>query len=272
MKTVHKLNVGDGSVVLVPGDVHFGSCDLPVFHLMLEAAEDAGITHVVLQGDTFDGVAMSKHSKEALRANSGELTIQYEIDEGTEPMASLASLVPGGHAVIMPGNHDGQRTERFINENPGFAGMEWYDLYAPALEGWTKLPNNVDVKAGALNIAHGHRIRGLERGGGVTPCRTVLSNYPGQNTLFGHTHRRSFDTRPTWKDGRQVVHGAWNVGHLQDLAKVGTWINDPAWEQSFALVSYHEVNRELYFDVSLARVLRDRRNRPTVLVSGRAYR
>lgn len=272
-RPIHSLVVGDGSVVLVPGDIHCPIEDQAVIALMARAADDAGVTDVVLQGDSFDGWGMSQHAKEAERWFNNKSRISDEVSAGKRTLGLLRSLVKtNANAVALAGNHDGQRLERFIDANPAFHGLKWHDIYAGALKGWTT-PDVNTIKAGPLNIAHGHMLSGLERGGGVTPCRTVLTKYPGQNTLFGHTHRRSFDTRPTWKDGRQVVHGAWNVGHLQDPRHIGDWAGDHAWEQSFALVTYHGVPKEaLMFDVQLARVLRDRRNKPTVLINGKAYR
>lgn len=274
---VHNLRVGNGSVVLIPGDIHCPIEDTAVIGLMCRAASDAGVTDVVLQGDTFDGWGMSTHPKEAERWFNNKSRLSDEVSAGKRTLGRLRGLVSGDeHAVAIAGNHDGQRLERFINSNPAFYGLKWYDLYAGALKGpngsWTT-PDVTTIKAGPLNIAHGHTLSGLEHGGGVTPCRTVLSKYPGQNTIFGHTHRRSFDTRPTWKDGRQVVHGAWNVGHLQDPKHIGSWAGDHAWEQSFALVSFHSQPHEpLVFDVALARILRDRKDRPSVLINGKVYR
>ena len=47
---------------------------------------------------------------------------------------------------------------------------------------------------------------------------TVLRNYPGQNTVYGHTHRIDSCTRPSLKYGRHTVHGAWSFGTLRDLS------------------------------------------------------
>ena len=114
---------------------------------------------------------------------------------------------------------------------------------------------------------HIEELTGMKMGGGVTPAKTVLTHYPGQNTYFGHTHRRDVYTRPTWKDGRKVAHGAWNGGHLQDEKEAG-WSGHNAWEQSFGLIHYYDHD---LFEVQLARGARDKRNRPTVLIGGKSY-
>ncbi len=273
MKKTHRLDVGDGSVVLVPGDLHFGSNDLVAFSLMVEAAEHFGITDIVLQGDTFDGAALSSHSKEARRTNKGELTIQHECEEALEPLRDLRSLVKADkNTAAIGGNHDAQRMDRFVNENPGWDGMSWYDLYAPALVGWTPLEHGTDVVGGPLTYCHGHLLRGLERGGGIAPCRVAATNYPGCSLIFGHSHRCGFDTRPTWHDGRQTITGTFNVGHMQNLDKVGDWCPDPAWQTSFGLVHYHESRGKLLFNVSLARYIKDRRGRLTLMVCDKVFR
>jgi hypothetical protein len=266
--------IRDGSVLLVPGDIHFGACDLPVYYLMLQAAEEARVTHCVLLGDTFEAGGLSTHPKEAAKQANGELLISREIGEAKVPLQDLRALVECmGGAVAIPGNHEA-RVERFVSENPAWHGtMSWDTVYKEAFgRGWSLLPGGVFVKAGPLAIFHGHTLTGMKFGGGKTPAKTVLDNYPGQNTMFGHTHRRDTYTRPTWKNGIKIQHGSWNVGHLADESKSG-WANDQAWEQSFALVHFFsDRDGHLVFSVDLARVLRDSRNRPTVLVGGRAYR
>ena len=264
----HTLDVSDGDVLLVPGDLHFGIADTRVIQLMLDAADDAGVTHCVLQGDTFECGGLSSHPKTAKQVNDGSLMIEREIEQATTWLDTLLGMV-NGKGVAMAGNHE-NRITRHVDAFPAFMGMEWYDVYAPALEGWECLPDDSStfVKAGGLTIYHGHQLTGMKMGGGVTPARTVLNHYPGQNTMFGHTHRRDVFTRPTWKDGKKVQHGAFNVGHLQDERHAG-WSGHNAWEQSFALVSYFDQG---LFDVALAKVYRDRRNRPSVMINGKVYR
>lgn len=263
---MHDLRVKPGDVMLVPGDLHFGICDLPSFNLMMEAASALKITHAVLQGDTFECAGLSSHAKSAARLVEGGLLLSKEIDQASQPLHDLLRLCKG-RGVAMPGNHE-ERINRFVDESPAWHGMRWHDVFAPALKGWTCLESGDAVKAGRVSIFHGHTLAGMRMGGGVTPAKTVLTQYPGQHTIFGHTHRRDCYTRPTWKDQRKVAHGAWNVGHMQDERHAG-WAGDQAWEQSFAIVHFHDGD---LFDVSLARYVRDRRNRASVLIAGRVFR
>lgn len=266
MRPGHAVAVKPGDVLLVPGDVHFGTCDLPLFDLMLKVSYAAGVNLAVLQGDTFDCGGLSTHRKDARAANSGRLTIRHEVEQAMAPLAALSSLV-NGRCWSISGNHE-ERIARMVDDLPALEGVSWATLYGKAMEGWHVLPHGSFVSVGPVSIYHGHELTGMKYGGGVTPAKTVLTQYPGQHTIFGHTHRRDSFTRPTWKNGRKVAHGAWNVGHLQDESQVG-WSGHNAWEQSFAVVSFFEGD---LFDVGLARVCRDKRNRPSVLLNGVMYR
>lgn len=273
MHMPHEIpGIKDGSVLLVPGDLHFGACDLVVYYLMLRAAEDAGITHAVLQGDNFDCAGLSTHTKRAKSQNTGGLTVEREIDEARVPLSDLRALVKANnHCVAMAGNHE-NRVNRHVDEFPALDGVvTWDRVYADALVWWDCLPHGSFVQAGALSIFHGDQLKGsLSR----YPAEKVLAEYPGQSSMFGHSHRVNSSTKPTWKQGRQVMHGAWNVGHMADIAHPSmAYASDPSWEQSFALVRFHKDKEgTLLFNVSQARVIRDSRNRPTVMVDGKAYK
>lgn len=239
--------VRPGDRILVPGDIHFGSADLAAVALMTSVAEGCGVTAVVLQGDTFDCGGLSKHRKPAKRQTDGSTTVTYEVAEAREPMAALLRAC-GGNGYIMKGNHEDRVARLVDDEMPALVGLQWSELYQAALTGWEVVPDEAFVRAGRVSIFHGHTLTGMRMGGGVTPAKTVLGHYPGQNTVFGHTHRRDQYSRPTWKDGAKVEHGAWNVGHLSDEAEAG-WSGHNAWERSFALISFFEGGR---FSVDLA--------------------
>ncbi len=259
-----RLHCPPGSRILVPGDIHFGSADVPALEAMIACAEEIGVTGVVLQGDTFDAGGISTHRKSAKRQTDGSLTVAHEVNQARPLMESMLAMV-NGNGYIMPGNHE-DRVERLVDDNPALAGLSWDVIYGAALVGWEVVPHGAFVRAGRVDIHHGHTLTGLKFGGGLTPAKTILGNYPGQNTLFGHCHRKDIFTRPTWLHGRQVEHGAWCVGHMQDRELVG-WSGHNAWERSFAIISYFE---DEAFTVDLAS-FRDGKAGQRVFIMGQEF-
>jgi predicted phosphodiesterase len=254
-----------GMRILVPGDIHFGSADTDTVALMCRTAEATEVSVVVLQGDTFDAGGLSNHRKSAKRQTDGTLTVRREVEEARPYMQWLRDLSKG-NCYIMGGNHE-DRVNRLVDDNQALAGMGWADIYAAALVGWCVVPDGAFTQAGKVCIHHGHDLVGLKYGGGLSPAMTVLRNYPGQNTVFGHCHRRDSFTRPTWVKGQQVDHGAWCVGHLQSEAEVG-WSGHNAWEQSFAIISYFDDDM---FTVDLAQI-RKTDDGPRAFIFGNEYR
>jgi hypothetical protein len=150
---------------------------------------------------------------------------------------------------------------------------------ADAVVGWDCLPGDAVIKAGPLMVFHGHELAGAL---GKNPARTVLANYPGQNTYFGHCHRIDVATTPTSKNGRQVVHGAWTGGHLSDPRLQGyAAAFRHGWQQGFSVVEYWDTNPfvedELAtpvvgFTVTPVRIFRDWRGMPVARVMGKTLR
>lgn len=276
-RPLHRVDVRPGSLVLLPGDIHFPVEDHRVLDLMIRCARDVGVTDVGLIGDTFDYWGLSGYRKEAAR-NYDNGRLQEEAEVGRQWLEGLRELVPAGRAWIGPGNHE-DRWYDLVDDNPTLHGMEWWHPVRDVVAGWELLPRAWRVKAGPLTIEHGDHLLGVAAGGGKFPAATCLTNYPGQNTLFGHTHRIDVCTRPTEKDGELVAHGAWTIGHTSDPRRNGSYmLGGHRWEQGFAIVEFFPlaspkaVNEGLGFTVHQAHVMRDGRDRPVVNLLGRTWR
>lgn len=277
-RPLHRLDVEPGSRVLIPGDIHFPVEDHHVLDLMIRAGRDLGVTHVVLLGDSFDCWGLSGHRKEAARYwENGRLT--EEAEAGRLWLEGMRELVTPGRAFIGPGNHE-DRWYDLVDDHPALHGTEWWFPFRDVISGWSVLPRHWRIKAGPLNIEHGDELLGVTTGGGKFPAATCLANYPGQNTLFGHTHRIDVCTRPTEKDGELVAHGAWTIGHTSDPRRNGSYmLGGHRWEQGFAIVEFFPLSSAkvqtgdgLGFNVHQAHVLRDGRGRPVVNLLGKTWR
>lgn len=252
-----------GDRALLFHDVHFPIHDPGCMDVVVEAAQVLGCNIAVANGDIFDALAVSSHRRPARQAlQYGSLELEAEV--GEPYLRAIRSAIP--YCIYKRGNHE-ERVERLVDENPGLAGLEWYEPFAQAVEGWDCLPGDCVVKLGGLNIFHGHEITGTLR---KHPATAVLSAYPGQNTYFGHCHKIDVATTPTSKDGRQVVHGAWTGGHLADPRKMGYAASfRQAWQQGFSVVEQWENG---LFTVHPTRIFRDTRGMPLAHVLGKTLR
>lgn len=270
----YKLPVRAGTRLFVPGDCHFPVHDLGAIEAFWTAADDWRCTDVVFQGDTLDGFGLSMYKKEAARFfESGRLFDETRAFAPTLERTIRMTRRRGGKTVYLPGNHDGERAEKFIASNHALEGHTYVSLFG--LEKWERdvefLTYGMTVSAGALNIEHGDKTPGAERGGANAALK-VLEALPDQNTMFGHTHRVGSMFRETWKDGEARQHGVWNVGWL-GLPEKQTYRGRRAggWQLGGAFVEFYAVDGEdpskLQFDVQLLRVV----NRK-LRANGRTYR
>lgn len=268
-----------GDVLLIPGDIHFDQQDDAALHVMLLTAQGARVNSVCLIGDTFESAGISRHKsmRAARHFRNGKGTFKSE-KEAAEPwLRELKSFTDPGKCNALTGNHEAWWGE-VQDEYPGLMDTEWYELYGDLFDGWHLHDEDTSLKYGPLLVSHGHRLRGsLSR----NSAATVLGNYPGQNTAYGHTHRIDEATTPTFKYGKPVAHGAWTFGALKDREaelsspKIGPFAERHA--QGFGIVTFFNRNgsldsESLGFEVTKCRIHRDDRDRPFAVFGGEVYK
>lgn len=272
---VRNVKTRGGDVLLVPGDIHFDQHDPLALDLMLQVAAGYRVNTVCLVGDTFESTGISRHGRPARNFRFGRGTIKAEEVAARPFIAAMDALVsfvrpevrPGGLHVLT-GNHEAW-WGGLQDDYPGLVDTPWYELYGDLFDGWHVHSEATALRFGPLLVCHGHRLRGsLAR----YSAATVLANYPGQNTLYGHTHRVDTCITPSYKYGQPVLHGAWSVGHLKDTrAEQENRFTGPLSErhrQGFGLVFFHEVDGELRFNVELVTIDRGKRGKPYCIVGG----
>lgn len=273
---VRPIKVSDGDVLLVPGDIHFDKHDPWALDLMLQVAQAFRVNTIVLVGDTFESAGISRHGRPARKFRGGAATVEAEKRaaqpwfERMEALVYLSKGRPGG-LHMLTGNHEAWW--RLVQDDyPGLLDTQWFDLYGDLLNGWHVYDESTSLRFGPLLVCHGHRLRGsLSK----YSAASVLANYPGQNTLYGHTHRIDSCTLPTYKYGIPQDHGAWTMGHLRDIYEE---VRDPVigphaerHKQGFALVSFHEIEGEVRFKVTLVDISRAPNGRPYCVVGGQLF-
>lgn len=278
---VRTIDVRAGDKWIFPGDIHFDQHDGPALRVMSRLMAGEAVNGMCLMGDTHNSIGVSRHAtlRSARHYRGGKATLKAEKEAALPFFTTWRSLIegqrrksrPGGLEVI-EGNHE-KWWAGVQDEYPGLLDTEWPELYGDLYDGWHVNGDTTALKFGPLLVVHGHRVRGsLSR----MSASSVLRNYPGQNTLYGHTHRIDSCTTPTSKNGVPVTHGAWTMGHMRNREQE---LDDPnigqfaeRHEQGVALVSFFNLDSVLGFNVELVRVHRTLpTDQPVMVVNGRVY-
>lgn len=275
---VRSITPYDGDVYLVPGDPHFDQQDDRAFQVMINAAINRRITGCVLVGDTFESSGISRHGRPGRKFRFGKGTIKSEERAARPWIDAITNLVhanrPDAHLgglYLLTGNHESW-WDAVQDEFPGLVDTPWYELYGDLFDDWHVFEECDSLRFGHLLIAHGHRLRGaLSR----YSAAAVLANYPGQNTLYGHTHRVDACTTPTHKYGEPVRHGAWTVGHMKSMeAEQRDRFSGPLSEkhqQGFAFVHFFDVQGDIRFNVEQAVIDRMPDGSPYTVLGGEVF-
>lgn len=270
---IREISAEDGDVHLVPGDIHFDSHDPKALDLMLKVAQAFRVNGATLVGDTFDSIGISRypHLRRGLKLKG---TIKQEKAAAEPYIHAIEAIVAGnrepgrlGGLSVLTGNHE-HWWKGVQDEYPGLEDTHWYEMYGDLFDGWHVYQEYTALRLGKLLICHGHRLRGsLSK----RSAATVLANYPGQNTLYGHTHRVDSCITPSYKYGAPVDHGAWTIGHMRDIHAA---LKDPFMgplveqhRQGFAIVHFHKVRNELRFNVNQVTIDRVK-GKPFCIVAG----
>lgn len=258
---VKTIPVQAGDTYLIPGDIHFDQQDDRALAVMYNAAYARKVNGCILIGDTFESSGISRHGRPSRRFRFGKGTIKAEEAAARPWIDALTNLVHSnrpenrlGGLYMLTGNHE-HWWEAVQDEFPGLVDTPWYELYGDLFDDWHVFEESDALRLGHLLVCHGHRLRGSTS---RMPAAAVLANYPGQNTLYGHTHRIDTCTTPTYKYGEPVRHGAWSIGHMKStLVERKDRFTGPYAErhlQGFALVKFFDVGGDTRFHVELATI------------------
>lgn len=272
---VREIDTWPGDVIGVPGDIHADKQDNEALRILFDVFRAFRVNTGVLVGDTMDSIGISRYPRLARDYRWGKGTIESEgnaIRPWLERFDALVSSNRDGHRIgglhALTGNHE--RWTRFLADDyPGFLDTPWHEYYGDVFDGWHVWDEATALKFGPLLICHGHRLRGSLS---VYSAASVLRNYPGQNTLYGHTHRVDSAVTPTYKYGVPVDHGAWTIGHMRDiryeLADPNLGPNAERHKQGGAVIHFFSVDGELRFKVDQVTIERKRDGKPFAVVAG----
>lgn len=257
-----------GSRILWVSDVHIPIHNEAALRLMVECAEQSGVTHVVAGGDIFDFNCLSQHDKEAYRTVE-HATLLEEVEPGRWFMDWLASK----RSIIILGNHEG-RLNRFVDRNPAFHGsvMSNFAQLVNLPRGIEVVPQGGSVRLGNLSMRH-MDAEFKNSGGGKYPAQRVLDMYPDESNIGGHCHRKSVARRTTRdEDGIKRTRCVWMMGHMSNEDDhLGYMSPSPNWQTGFGFVDVYWVDGRPRWTVTQVEVLFDSRNRPYFQFERRVY-
>lgn len=244
-----------GKRIGILSDIHIPYHDLDALNMALNEFKKVEVDTIVLNGDTVDAFNLSRWEK-----NPNQRNHAYEMELLTIFLDDLKIMFPNVELVMKLGNHC-ERYEKFIYaKSPEFLGvhvLSWKHLLNLRFEDCGtckgsgvskgidcpncekgKVANNVSrgihlvkgkrvIKAGKLNICHGHEWNGISSP--VNPARGY-SLRAKTNIIAGHLHQTSEHIE---SDMNGKISGAWSTGCLCDMhpdyAPLNKWNHGFAW-------------------------------------------
>lgn len=260
----------DGSAIGVISDVHIPNHDEVAVKLSIECMEDAGVTHVIGNGDIADCGPASRHEEKKRRATLDEGCLLESVAAGMW----IYDWMRTRPCIYTLGNHEAW-VEKYIAQSPELKGIPATSLLGlwDDGDGWTVLPSKSRVRLGSRCWEHGD---GLfpSGNGGQNPGSRVKSLAPDQTTSIGHLHRRFSSFWSTLdQDEIHRTRGVFGNGHLslpeshEDYA--GTYTN---WQQSFEITRVWWLDGRPRFTTDQIEIHRDRYGRPVFEYNGKVYR
>jgi predicted phosphodiesterase len=208
-------------------DIHFPYADLKALNAAVKYLIDWKPSCIVLNGDIIDFYQASNFQRDPRQRG-----LKYEIDVTRDFLSQLRKLFPKTRIIYKAGNHEERYERAILQRLPEFLDLEWTKLEVALGLNEHKIElvdNKRLIKAGHLNIAHGHEFSK----GFIAPVNVARGFYmrAKTNVIGGHHHRTSEHIE---QDINSKVIGAWSMGCLCELNPHYMPIN--SWNHGFATV------------------------------------
>lgn len=269
IRKLTRAEVPDGSLLLWASDIHIGIEHTAALKLMVDAAEWAGVTHVVAGGDIVDLHCVSRHEKDPERILAAG-TILEEIESGRWFIGWLETRP----SYWILGNHEDRLRRFFIEHGLSLIDdeVERFRHECRIPTGIEILPNGSDLRLGNLNMSHGDW-EFVKSAGGKFPAQRLLDLVPDFSSICGHVHRESKAKRTSRDaDGNKFSRGAWTMGHMSVEEKHHKYAGKyPNWQTGFGLIRVWYEGLNPRWQVYQVEVMFDRRGRPYFELFGRVF-
>jgi len=215
--------------ILLLSDIHFPYHNAKALKAAVKKGLEEQVDCIVLNGDILDFYALSDFSK-----NPSKPRFRQEIELGKWFLNELRLAFPKAQIYYKIGNHE-MRLERYLQvKAPEIFDTDEFrlDILLEFAKHHVILIDKYTViKAGNLNIIHGHEYKGS---GGVYPAKYIYTKSK-VNTICGHYHRSSTYIDKNM-DGR--YNGGFSTGCLCELSPDYMPYNE--WVHGFAIVTMKE--------------------------------
>jgi predicted phosphodiesterase len=180
-------------------------------NIAIEIFKKQKINTLIINGDLLDNTPFTKH--DGKRPTPGQVREWFDMTEAF--LEFLRSTFPKVDIYWLEGNHDFwykrwmQKNAEQLDEDPYFSlqsrlHIQDYNIIF--------LPQETYMKAGKLNILHGHQLSG-RFGVGVSPARSIYLKTK-KSTLIGHVH---VEDSYTDNDIDRTTTTCWSTGCLCTL-------------------------------------------------------
>ena len=220
--------------LLILSDIHIPYHSIDALTCALDYAKKDKPDAILLNGDTLDFFGLSRFSKDPKKRS-----FAHELASFKEFMDILKKEF-NAKLYFKIGNHE-ERYEHFLWMKAGeLEGVEEFDLaniIKARAEGIEIIKDKRVMKAGGLNIIHGHEYFGI-----TSPVNIARGLYmKGKvSAIQGHNHATSEHTE-TDMNGNIVT--TWSVGCLSELHPMYMPLNK--WNHGFALIDIDGKNFEV---------------------------
>lgn len=217
----------NGKRILLLSDIHVPYHNIPALTAAITWAKHRDPDTILLNGDTIDFYMLSRFNKDPKRRHFGG-----ELESFAELINALRSEFPKANIIFKDGNHE-ERYNAFLYQKAGeLIGVDEFSLEsiirkrAGDIE---YITNKRIIKAGDLNIIHGHEFSG----GTFSPVNIARGLFlkAKVSAIQGHNHQTSEHTE-TDMNGR--ITTTWSVGCLSDLHPEYMPMNK--WNHGFAFI------------------------------------
>lgn len=230
-----------GKRIGVMCDIHVPYHSISALTAAITWLKSCNIDTLLINGDFFDFHGISRFVKDPRKKNFAE-----EIRVGCELFKSLQDAL-GVPIVFKWGNHEA-RYEHFLwmkaGELSGVEDFELKNLITKRVGGVEFITDKRILKAGGLNIVHGHELPTSV----MSPVNIARGLYlrAKASTICGHHHRTSEHTE---QDINGKIVTTWSVGCLSELHPDYMPIN--SWNTGVCFVEvdgedYNVVNKRIY--------------------------
>ena len=241
-ETIYEPYIIKGRRILVLSDIHIPYHSIPALTAAFDWAKDNDVDTVLLNGDTIDAHRLSKYVTDPKKRDfAGELETFREF------FTVLVQAFPKAQIIFKIGNHE-ERYDAFLAQKAGeLSGVSEFSLeniIRSRAQGIEFVTDKRIMKAGDLNIIHGHEFTG----GTFSPVNIARGLFlkAKVSAIQGHNHQTSEHTE-TDMNGR--ITTTWSVGCLSELHPMYMPLNK--WNHGFAFV---EVQPDGDFQVQNKRI------------------